>query len=126
MFANLSIAQRLALYLGLSLALQAWVIGGVLYGMPAGWLIGGSLLLGAAIAFVYLDGAKSVGDFLGDLLSGAHRMSEGDLREDIVLRGNSSARAGMSALVRLQDTLRNMMGTLRYGAEQVKIGRAHV
>ncbi|HEV6967484.1 MULTISPECIES: methyl-accepting chemotaxis protein [Roseateles] len=126
MFANLSIAQRLALYLGLSVALQLYVIGGVLYGMPAGWLIGGSLLLGSAIAFVYLDGAKSVGVFLRDLLSGAHRMSAGDLREDIVLRGNSSAREGMSALVRLQDTLRSMMGTLRDGAEQVNTAASEI
>ncbi|MFG6458525.1 methyl-accepting chemotaxis protein [Pelomonas nitida] len=126
MFANLSIAQRLALYLGLSIALQVYVIAGVLYGMSAGWLIGGSLALGGAIAFVYLDGAKSVGVFLKDLLSGAHRMSDGDLREDIPLRGNSSARAGMLALVKLQDTLRSMMGTLRDGADQVNTAASEI
>jgi methyl-accepting chemotaxis protein len=126
MFANLSIAQRLALYLGLSIALQVHVIAGVLYGMPTGGLIAGSLVLGGLIAFVYLDGAKSVGVFLKDLLSGAHRMSEGDLREDIQLRGNASARAGMAALVKLQDTLRGMMGTLRDGAEQVNTAATEI
>ena len=38
MFANLSIAQRVALYLGLTVALQVHVIVGVLTGMSAGWL----------------------------------------------------------------------------------------
>ncbi|MFG6460280.1 methyl-accepting chemotaxis protein [Roseateles sp. DXS20W] len=126
MFANLSIAQRVALYLGLTIALQVHVIAGVLMGMPTGWLIGGSLVLGGLIAFIYIDGAKSTGDFLRDLMGGAQRMSEGDLREDIVLRGNASARAGMSVLVKLQDTLRSMMGTLRDGAEQVNTAATEI
>ncbi len=70
MFANLSIAQRVALYLGLTVALQVHVIAGVLTGMSAGWLIGGSLVLGGLIAFIYIDGAKSTGDFLRDLMGG--------------------------------------------------------
>ena len=126
MFANLSIAQRVSLYLGLTVALQVHVIAGVLMGMSTGWLIGGSLVLGALIAFIYIDGAKSTGDFLRDLMGGASRMSEGDLREDIVLRGNASARAGMSMMLKLQTTLRSMMGTLRDGAEQVNTAATEI
>ncbi|MDG0855438.1 methyl-accepting chemotaxis protein [Roseateles puraquae] len=126
MFANLSIAQRVALYLGLTVALQVHVIVGVLTGMSAGWLIGGSLVLGGLIAFIYIDGAKSTGDFLRDLMGGASRMSDGDLREDIVLRGNASARAGMSMMLKLQTTLRGMMSTLRDGAEQVNTAATEI
>ncbi len=126
MFANLSIAQRVALYLGLTVALQVHVITGVLMGWSAGWLIGGSLVLGALIAFIYIDGAKSTGDFLRDLMGGASRMSDGDLREDIVLRGNASARAGMSMMLKLQTTLRGMMSTLRDGAEQVNTAATEI
>ena len=118
MFANLSIAQRVALYLGLTVALQVHVTAGV--------LMGGSLVLGGLIAFIYIDGAKSTGDFLRDLMGGASSMSEGDLREDIVLRGNASARAGMSMMVKLQTTLRSMMGTLRDGAEQVNTAATEI
>ncbi|MFG6467719.1 methyl-accepting chemotaxis protein [Roseateles sp. BYS87W] len=126
MFANLSIAQRVALYLGLTVALQVHVIAGVLMGMSAGWLIGGSLVLGGLIALIYIDGAKSTGDFLRDLMGGASSMSEGDLRDDIVLRGNASARAGMSMMLKLQTTLRSMMGTLRDGAEQVNTAATEI
>ena len=126
MFANLSIAQRVALFLGLNIALQLHVVLGVLYGMPTGWLVGGSLVIGGIVIWLYLDSARSTGMFLTDLMGGAKRMSEGDLREDFVVRGNSSAKAGMATLVSLQDTLRNMMGTLRDGAEQVNTAATEI
>ena len=126
MYASLSIRQRLAIYLGLSLALQAWVITASLNGFAPATLITGSLALGGLITFIYLDGARATARFLQDLVGGADRMSQGDLRADMPRGLNAAAQQGMHVMQALQDRLRVLMSTLRQGAEQVNTAATEI
>ncbi len=126
MYAKLTIKQRLAIYLGLSVALQCWVIVSTLKGWASGTIITGSLLLGGLITFLYLDGARATARFLMDLVGGADRMSQGDLRVDMPAGLNATAQQGMQVMQRLQTRLREVLSTLRDGAEQVNTAASEI
>ncbi|MBH9577880.1 methyl-accepting chemotaxis protein [Inhella proteolytica] len=126
MLANLTIKQRVVINVGLSLALQAYVITGVLAGWSAGTLIIGSLLIGGLILWLYLDSAAQTGQFVVRLMQGAQRMSDGDLREDVPITGSHTAREGLQVMQQLQENLRDMMGTLKDGSEQVSTAASEI
>jgi methyl-accepting chemotaxis protein len=126
MYASLTIRQRMAIYIGLSIALQVWVITAALMGLPAGMVALGSLAIGGAISFLYLEGARATGVFLQDLVGGADRMSHGDLQQDMPRGRNSSADQGMQVMQGLQHRLREVISTLRQGAEQVNTAASEI
>ena len=126
MYAKLTIKQRLAIYLGLSVALQCWVIVSTLNHWSTVTIISGSVALGGLITFLYLDGARATARFLQDLVGGADRMSQGDLRIDMPKGLNATAQQGMGMMQSLQTRLRDVLATLRDGAEQVNTAASEI
>ncbi|MCZ8235128.1 MAG: methyl-accepting chemotaxis protein [Inhella sp.] len=125
-FDSLSLKQRVALQVALNLGLQAYIVVGVLLGWSALWLIGGSLLIGGLMLWLYLDSASGTGRFVETLMAGAERMGHGDLTDDVPEFGNPTTRAGLGTMQGLQERLRTMMGTLRDGADQVNTAASEI
>ncbi|MFO0122196.1 MAG: hypothetical protein ACK520_06990, partial [Inhella sp.] len=101
-FDSLSLKQRVALQVALNLGLQAYIVVGVLLGWSALWLIGGSLLIGGLMLWLYLDSASGTGRFVETLMAGAERMGHGDLTDDVPEFGNPTTRAGLGTMQGLQ------------------------
>ncbi len=99
-----------------------------------GWMLGWSaavlVLLALALAVVqilqYLSAAKNTGSVITGVMACAERLSEGNLREDVQVTGNATARAALNTMQTLQDSLRDMMGTLRDGADQVNTAASEI
>ncbi|MFN7693918.1 MAG: methyl-accepting chemotaxis protein [Burkholderiales bacterium] len=99
-----------------------------------GWMLGWSattmvllaLVLAALQIFQYLSAASNTGTVISGVMDCAERLSEGNLREDVNVTGNPTARAALSTMQRLQDSLRDMMGTLRDGADQVNTAASEI
>ena len=126
MLNKLSMKQRVLLNLFLNIGLQVYVVAGALSGMKPWTLAIGSIVIGSTIILLYLDAAKTTGEFLGNVMEGAARMSKGDLSVDIRLSGNATARQGLLLVQTLQDTLRAMMSTIRDGADKLNAAASEI
>jgi methyl-accepting chemotaxis protein len=126
MLSSLTIKQRMALQLGLSVLLQIYVITGTLMDWSASTVIIGSLLIGVSILWLYLDSAGGTKAFVESLIQSAQRMATGDLSRNIPVVGPISARQGMQTMHDLQESLRDVIGTLNDGARQVSNASAEI
>jgi methyl-accepting chemotaxis protein len=116
---NLSMQTRLFLQVGLSLLLQVHIILGTVYDWSATTIIVGSMLMGGFILWMYLYGVADAKVFVESLVGSAHRMSAGDLSRPVPVGGSIMARQGLKTMSGLQDSLRDLIGTLDDGARQV-------
>ncbi len=123
---SLSLKQRVALQVFLSIALQVFVVTGTLLDWSNTTVVVGSLALGGFLLWFYLDSASGTGAFVQTLMASADRMSGGNLTEDVPSFGNPTARQGLGTMQSLQDSLRRVMTTLRDGADQVSTAASEI
>jgi len=125
-FDRLSLKQRVLIQVGMSVALQGFVISGTLLDWSHSTVILGSLGIGGFLLWLYLDSAMSTSRFVVTLMAGAHRMGGGDLTVDMPSFGNSTVREGLGTMQLLQERIRSMMRTLNEGANEVSTAASEI
>ena len=116
------IKQRILLNIALNAGVQVYLVLGTLLGWSPLAILAGCMVLGISALALYIDSAKAMGRFMEAVMGGTSRMSQGDLTVDVPTAGNNvTAREGLQVMQSLQDTLRQMMATLRDGSNEVNI-----
>jgi methyl-accepting chemotaxis protein len=125
-FDALSLKQRVAIQVVLTLSLQVFVVTGTLLDLGHTSMIVGSLSIGGFLLWLYLDSAASTGKFVVTLIDSAHRMGDGDLSQDLPSFGNPTVREGLHTMQALQERIRSMMHTLSEGAQEVSTASSEI
>ena len=127
MFNQLTLKQRVTIQLLLNVTLQVVIVTGVLMDWSKMTLILSSLGVGLFMLWLYLDSAMASKHFVEELISGAHRMGQGDLTRDVSSSfGNPTLREGLGTMQALQVRIRSMLGALNEGAWQVSNASAEI
>ena len=127
MLNSLNIKQRILLNIALNAGVQIYLVSGTLLGWSPIAIMVGCMVLGISALALYIDSAKATGRFMEAVMGGAARMSQGDLSVDVpTVANNVTAREGLLVMQSLQDTLRQMMATLRDGSNEVNIAATEI
>jgi methyl-accepting chemotaxis protein len=127
MLNNLNIKQRVLLNIALNLGVQIHLVLCVLLGWSNTTLLIGCMGMGLLALALYLDSARHTGNFMEAIMGGAKRMSNGDLTTDVPTEANNvTAREGLQTMQSLQQTLRQMMATLRDGSHEVSLAAREI
>ncbi len=127
MFNSLNIKQRMQLNIALNAGLQVYLVLGTLLEWAPMTIMVGCMVLGITALALYIDSAKATGRFVEAVMGGAARMSQGDLTVDVPTKSNNvTAREGLQVMQSLQDTLRQMMTTLRDGSHEVNMAATEI
>ncbi len=127
MLARLTSRQRLLLVIAFFALSQLGAVAGLAFEMPKAWALSLSLGCGLAGLAVLLINAALLQRFMTEFSGHTQRMASGDLAQDIgVADAGPDLQLMMSGLQNLQRSLRDVLGSIRGGADNLTVAAQEI